>query len=261
MEVLRIEAAATRTRRTRRSTRSASRSPCARARRIPWKAAPRSSRRATGSRARSSACSRSAPSCELRPGVDGLIHISALSERRIAHPRDVVKVGEEVEVAVEKIDPAEKRIGLRRSARRTAQPVGRGVRAGRSGQPLPSEPRRARRPAPEGGPGRRRARSTASSPTASSWRSRAARACVPASETGTERGTDLKRHFQLGQELKVQILEIDASGKIRLSAHRRRARRGARGDGGLAAHPARRVAAQRASAPSPTCSRAVSCRP
>ncbi|HSP78759.1 MAG TPA: S1 RNA-binding domain-containing protein, partial [Myxococcaceae bacterium] len=29
---------------------------------------------------------------ELRPGVDGLVHVSALSERRIAHPRDVVQV-------------------------------------------------------------------------------------------------------------------------------------------------------------------------
>src|SRR5262249_32313412 len=50
---------------------------------------------------------------ELKPGVDGLIHISALSDRRIAHPRDVVKVGESVEVVVEKVDAAEKRIGLR----------------------------------------------------------------------------------------------------------------------------------------------------
>ncbi len=43
------------------------------------------------------------------------------------------------------------------------------------------------------------------------------RGLVPASETGTERGTDLKRHFQLGQALKAQILEVDATGKIRLS--------------------------------------------
>src|SRR5450432_3417654 len=48
---------------------------------------------------------------ELRPGVDGLIHISALSDRRIAHPRDVVQTGQEVSVIVEKIDPVEKRIG------------------------------------------------------------------------------------------------------------------------------------------------------
>src|SRR5205823_6757062 len=40
---------------------------------------------------------------------------------------------------------------------------------------------------------------------------------VPASETGTDRGTDMKRAFTIGQELKTQILEIDSSGKIRLS--------------------------------------------
>jgi small subunit ribosomal protein S1 len=40
---------------------------------------------------------------------------------------------------------------------------------------------------------------------------------VPASETGTDRGTDMKRAFQLGQELKVQIIEIEGGGKLRLS--------------------------------------------
>ncbi len=40
---------------------------------------------------------------------------------------------------------------------------------------------------------------------------------VPGSETGTDRGTDLKRVFSLGQELTSQIIDIDASGKIRLS--------------------------------------------
>ncbi|HZH75785.1 MAG TPA: S1 RNA-binding domain-containing protein, partial [Archangium sp.] len=40
---------------------------------------------------------------------------------------------------------------------------------------------------------------------------------IPASETGTERGTDLRKKFSLGQDVKVSILDIDASGKIRLS--------------------------------------------
>ena len=39
---------------------------------------------------------------------------------------------------------------------------------------------------------------------------------VPASETGTDRGTDLKRVFALGQELKVAILDMEG-GKLRLS--------------------------------------------
>jgi len=43
------------------------------------------------------------------------------------------------------------------------------------------------------------------------------RGLVPASETGTDRGTDLRRHYTLGQELKAAIVEVDSTGKIRLS--------------------------------------------
>jgi small subunit ribosomal protein S1 len=46
---------------------------------------------------------------------------------------------------------------------------------------------------------------------------RAGRGLVPASETATPRGADLKKHFTPGQEIEVKILAIDESGKIRLS--------------------------------------------
>jgi len=45
-------------------------------------------------------------------GTDGLIHISELSWQRVTHPREVVKVGEEVDVYVLKLDHANGRIGL-----------------------------------------------------------------------------------------------------------------------------------------------------
>ena len=45
-------------------------------------------------------------------GADGLIHISELSWRRVKHPREVLRVGQEVEVQVVKLDPASHRIGL-----------------------------------------------------------------------------------------------------------------------------------------------------
>lgn len=49
----------------------------------------------------------------LAPGVDGLIHISKLGGgRRINHPREVLEVGQEIEVVVESVDSAEKRISL-----------------------------------------------------------------------------------------------------------------------------------------------------
>ncbi len=45
-------------------------------------------------------------------GVDGMIHISELSWVRIAHPSDVVKVGDEVEVYVKAIDEEKHNISL-----------------------------------------------------------------------------------------------------------------------------------------------------
>ena len=45
-------------------------------------------------------------------GVDGLLHISDMSWGRVAKPEDVVKVGDEVEVKVIKLDQAKKKISL-----------------------------------------------------------------------------------------------------------------------------------------------------
>ncbi len=44
--------------------------------------------------------------------VEGLIHISEISERRIEHPKEVLKVGDTCTLRVIKIDPEEHRIGL-----------------------------------------------------------------------------------------------------------------------------------------------------
>lgn len=45
-------------------------------------------------------------------GTDGLIHISELAWHRVRHPREVVQVGDKVEVYVLKLDRANSRIGL-----------------------------------------------------------------------------------------------------------------------------------------------------
>jgi small subunit ribosomal protein S1 len=45
-------------------------------------------------------------------GADGLIHISELSWRRVKHAREVLRVGDEVEVYVLRVDRERKRIGL-----------------------------------------------------------------------------------------------------------------------------------------------------
>lgn len=49
----------------------------------------------------------------LEEGIDGLVHISKLGEgRRINHPREVLKVGEDFAVTVEKIEAEQRRISL-----------------------------------------------------------------------------------------------------------------------------------------------------
>ncbi len=45
-------------------------------------------------------------------GADGLVHLSEISWERIKHPKDVLKIGEEVEVKVISLDQERKRIGL-----------------------------------------------------------------------------------------------------------------------------------------------------
>lgn len=47
-------------------------------------------------------------------GADGLVHISELAWHRIAHPREVLKVGDEIEVYVLKVDRDSQRISLSR---------------------------------------------------------------------------------------------------------------------------------------------------
>jgi small subunit ribosomal protein S1 len=51
---------------------------------------------------------------ELEQGLEGLLHISELAEHKVESPEEIVKVGDEVEVKVLRVDPAERKIGLSR---------------------------------------------------------------------------------------------------------------------------------------------------
>jgi small subunit ribosomal protein S1 len=48
----------------------------------------------------------------LEEGVEGLIHISEMSDGRIQHPREVVQEGDTVQARIIRIDPTRRRIGL-----------------------------------------------------------------------------------------------------------------------------------------------------
>jgi len=49
---------------------------------------------------------------ELESNLEGLLHVSELSTKKIASPEDVVQVGDQVEVTILKVDPEERKIGL-----------------------------------------------------------------------------------------------------------------------------------------------------
>lgn len=51
---------------------------------------------------------------ELEPGLEGLLHISELADHKVDSPEEVVKVGDEVEVKVLRVDAADRKIGLSR---------------------------------------------------------------------------------------------------------------------------------------------------
>ncbi|MHC4409031.1 MAG: S1 RNA-binding domain-containing protein, partial [Planctomycetota bacterium] len=60
---------------------------------------------------------------ELEEGLEGLLHVSELSTKKIRSPDEVVKVGDQVEVTVLKVEPDDRKIGLSLIAHEDDGPV------------------------------------------------------------------------------------------------------------------------------------------
>ena len=88
---------------------------------------------------------------ELEDGLEGLLHISELSDQKIENPQDVVKVGQEVDVKILRVDTDDRKIGL--SLKRAQW--GAAVEENKAQQQAQGEPgeKKARQPR-EGGPAR-----------------------------------------------------------------------------------------------------------
>jgi small subunit ribosomal protein S1 len=50
----------------------------------------------------------------LQDGLEGLLHISELADHKVENPEEIVKVGEQIEVKILRVDPDERKIGLSR---------------------------------------------------------------------------------------------------------------------------------------------------
>jgi len=49
---------------------------------------------------------------ELEPGLEGLLHVSEIADQKVEKPEDVLKVGQDVEVKILRVDTDERKIGL-----------------------------------------------------------------------------------------------------------------------------------------------------
>jgi small subunit ribosomal protein S1 len=82
---------------------------------------------------------------ELEPGLEGLLHISEISDQKVEKPEDNLKVGQDLEVKILRVDSDERKIGLslkraqwaaeeeRREEERSQRAAKRGLRGGLEG--------------------------------------------------------------------------------------------------------------------------------
>jgi small subunit ribosomal protein S1 len=61
---------------------------------------------------------------ELEPGLEGLLHISELADHKVDSPEEVVKVGDEIEVKILRVDRTDRKIGLSRKKAQWTKPDG-----------------------------------------------------------------------------------------------------------------------------------------
>lgn len=133
----------------------------------------------------------------LRPGIEGLVHVSEIQDERVAHPRDVLKEGDEAKVRVVGVDPRRRRVSL--TMRIEPGTSAKGPRVGETVDGVA----RAHKPygvfvdLPDYGP--------------------RASGLLPLEEAGVTRGAELSKRFPAGEKIKVLVQQIDEKGRIRLA--------------------------------------------
>jgi small subunit ribosomal protein S1 len=139
---------------------------------------------------------------ELETGVDGLIHLGDLSIKRIEHPSEVVKIGDDIEVVVSSVDEGSHKIAL--------HPVPTGAAADETPQRVMlHKPVKCAVVAVEAGGLVVRLLGVTG---------RNARGFITAAATGTPRGTELRKPFPVGTQLDAKVMELDPKrGEVKLS--------------------------------------------
>jgi ribosomal protein S1 len=139
---------------------------------------------------------------ELAPGFEGLLHTADLSFKRIEHPKDLLKEGDDIDVVVADVDRSSRKIALH-----AAPPAGE-----------ENEPRQRVAPHKSVKVAVVAAEQAGLIVRVIGTTGRQARGFIPAGQTGTERGTDLRKHFPAGMRLDAKVIEIDPRrGEAKLS--------------------------------------------
>jgi len=139
---------------------------------------------------------------ELEPGIDGLIHTADLSVKRIEHPNEVVKEGDEIDVVVVHLEIGAHKIGLHPAP---------------TGEAANEIPQRVVLHKPL------KVMVVGYEPNGLIVRvlgatGRNARGFISAAATGTPRGTDLRREFPMNKPLEAKVTEMDPRrGELKLS--------------------------------------------
>jgi small subunit ribosomal protein S1 len=156
---------------------------------------------------------------EVLPGVEGLLHVSEVSNQKVRHPREVVKEGETVDVRIIELDPGRKRLSLSMRSPDAERETGQSeldVGTSITGTVSSIKPYGVfvRIVEPVTG----------------------VDGLLPIEETGLPRGTDLSQKFPAGSEVRAEVLRVDDRGRIRLTVRSAEERaldreRGARSSG------------------------------
>jgi small subunit ribosomal protein S1 len=142
--------------------------------------------------------------CQL-DGVDGLLHVGDLSINRVEDINTVIKVGDTVDVVVHQFDLKNHKVVL--------HPALTGARADEEHQKVSRN-------------SNLKVEVVKAEPAGVTVRvlgatGRAARGFIPAAQTGTQRGADLRKHFPAGQQLVATVLDLDPRhGEPKLSIRR-----------------------------------------
>ncbi len=147
---------------------------------------------------------------EVFPGVSGLVHVSEIADRRIAHPKDVLNVDERVKVRVLEVDGAARRVsltlkdepsfaelvdGAARQSTQQRSTYGRGARVTGVVERVEKYGAFVTLDAADG--------------------KQAATVFLPASESNTQKGTDLHKALPVGTKVELLIIDVDERGRLK----------------------------------------------